>query len=205
VIFVHVLTHIQSDLVRDTMPNCTNPSCLATSSYADEGKALDILAFVAFGLCLVLLGLSSFFGRRCSWNLFSLFSRRRTVVPQPESWNEGPVEKKAGLLGMKREERRLILEYVLTGTPYSSEVANAETAQNLQQSETNTTNVIDNSDVSTFSKTDEQSTDPDLALFTRSTDKAIDDIEIGGVVIPDGNDSQHDEKCCSICLNDYGT
>jgi hypothetical protein len=121
------------------------------------------------------------------------------------------VENKAGLMGMKREERRRILEHILAGTPFSMEMANSVTSQSETNTNTNnntnTTKVGDYSDVSTFSRTDVQSIDSDLTLFTRSTNRAKDDCEIGGqgVVVPNANAGKHDETCCSICLNDYGT
>jgi hypothetical protein len=188
----------------NNMSNCTYPPCyMATTINGVDNNhpshfQSDTIAIIAFlvvaVICILCVYVGSSFvdSRRCccpNW-----FVSPAPVADHNVDLDQGPIARKAGLFGLNRQERRLILEHILTGAPYGSEWKTSSDEKRLAMK-------IDD----TSAKATAESsllTSEDLASGTGSAIEYTMDAKFVDIILEVGQ--RHNTTVCSICLNEYG-
>lgn len=172
------------------MSNCTSYRCFQiispaptsnTSSTSGDTptisytKGSHIISLVALGVLSIffLFMVSSFIDKRCCCCF--RYANARSAPPVVVALVQAPLSRKdTGLLGLKKGERRLILEHILMEAPFSS----GEIESNLLP----TTDTLESETI----------LDGDETELGSGDDFSLNDVY------------HHDSTLCAICLCDYG-
>jgi hypothetical protein len=117
---------------------------------------------------------------------------------EPIELDHGPVARKAGLSKLTRDDRRLILNQILTGTPYTSDMmASRENNKALRMEEESVTSTS-TAEISSR-EDDEEQEGAKERNHTITTDNMIE------ACYGDSSlNSKPQGRTCAICINDYG-